>query len=391
MGVEKLSIQSIDRSQTHSVKWESRVSKFGTDDLLPLWVADMDIASPPCVVDALIERAKHPIYGYTIYPDSYYEAIEGWMSRRFGWSIDRDWIVPCYGVVPSINFSIEAYSDIGDGVIVQTPVYPPFFNSVRTHRRKLLENRLLHRDGKYSIDFDDLEIKAKEAKLFILCSPHNPVGRVWDRDELEKIVDICRRYDIKIVSDEIHSDIVYEKVHHILASIAPDITILLNAPSKSFNVAGLNSSFAVISDRKLRSKYSRAQRHSGLGDGNPFGIEATIRAYNSGEDWLEGTKEYFRGNIAYIENFFRESDVDILPTVTEATFLIWLDCTGLGLSDDKLEEFFVKEARLGLNSGISFGSGGSGFMRINIATARETLEEAMSRLAEAYRRVFIDR
>jgi len=386
-----LSIKAVDRSQTYSVKWDGRVSKFGTDDLLPLWVADMDIASPPCVVDGLIERAKHPIYGYTIYPDSYYEAIAGWMSRRFGWEIEREWIVPCYGVVPSINFAIEAYSGLGDGVIVQTPIYPPFFNSVRTHRRKLLENRLLYRDGSYSIDFDDFEAKARDAKLFILCSPHNPVGRVWDRDELERIVDICRRHGLKIVSDEIHSDIVYEKRHHILASIAPDITVLLNAPSKSFNVAGLNSSFAIIPDRKLRSRYSRTQRHSGLGDGNPFGIEALIRAYTSGDSWLEDTKSYFRKNIEFVDNFLREHQIDILPIKSEATFLMWLDCSRLGLDDDKLEEFFIKEAKLGLNSGISFGDGGSGFMRINIATPIEVLREAMSRLDEAYRRVYIDR
>lgn len=385
-----MSQKIIDRSQTHSLKWEGRVSKFGTDDLLPLWVADMDIASPPCVVDVLVERAKHPIYGYTIYPDSYYEAIEGWMSRRFGWSIDREWIVPCYGVVPSINFSIEAYSDVGDGVIVQTPVYPPFFNSVKAHRRKLLENRLLYENGKYSIDFHDFEAKAKEAKLFILCSPHNPVGRVWDRDELEKIVDICRRYNLKIVSDEIHSDIVYKKRHHILASIASDITILLNAPSKSFNVAGLNSSFAIIPDRKLRSRYSRSQRRSGLGDGNPFGIEAMIRAYTLGDVWLEDTKSYFQKNIEFINSFLIEHKIDIVPIETEATFLVWLDCSRLGLSDDKLEEFFIKEAKLGLNSGISFGAGGSGFMRLNIATHIETLREAMGRLDEAYRRVFND-
>ena len=391
MGAKKLSIKSIDRSHTHSVKWENRVSKFGTDDLLPLWVADMDIASPSCVVDALIERAKHPIYGYTIYPESYYEAIESWINKRFDWSIDRDWIVPCYGVVPSINFSIEAYSEIGDGVIVQTPVYPPFFNSVQVHRRKLLANNLLYSDGKYSIDFDDLEAKAKEAKLFILCSPHNPVGRVWDRDELEKIVDICRRNDVKIVSDEIHSDIVYKKRHHILTSMAPDISILLNAPSKSFNIAGLNSSFAVIPEKKLRNKYNKIQRRSGLGDGNPFGIEAMTKAYNFGESWLEDTKSHFRNNIEFINKFLIEHDMGIIPIETEATFLIWLDCSAMGLDDDKLEEFFIKEARLGLNSGISFGDGGSGFMRINIATSIDVLREAMDRLYEAYRRLQIER
>jgi len=381
-----MNFDAIDRATTHSVKWESRVSKFGSDDLLPLWVADMDIASPPCVVETIQNRAKHPIFGYTIYPDRYYSVIVEWMKNNFGWEIDREWIVPSYGVVPSINFSIEAYTQIGDGIIIQTPVYPPFFNSVTNHRRKLLTNKLLYIDGKYKIDFDDFEAKAKDAKLFILCSPHNPVGRVWSREELERLASICRDNSVTIVSDEIHSDLVYEKRHTIMASISPKESIILNAPSKTFNIAGLNTSFAIIPDRRLRSKYSKEQRRAGFGDGNPFGIEALISAYSGADHWLKELKDHLQNNIIYVNKFIKKFQLDIIPVDTEATFLIWLDCSRLGLSDNELEEFFIKEAKLGLNSGISFGDGGEGFMRLNIATSLDMIKEAMDRLLIAYNR-----
>ena len=381
-----MTFSAIDRSNTFAVKWEERQHKFGTEDVLPLWVADMDLASPPSVQEAMVKRANHPLYGYTIYPDAYYEAIMSWMQKRFGWKIEREWIIPANGVVPSINFSIEALTEQGEGVIVQTPIYPPFISSVRKHRRKFLENRLLYSDGAYHIDFEDFEAKAKEAKLFLLCSPHNPTGRVWDREELKRLIAICRRYDVKIVSDEIHADIVYEKTQHIMASLAPERTIVLNAPSKTFNVAGLNTSFAIIPDKRLRSLYHSQQRKAGLGDGNPFGIEALIAAYSFAEEWLEALKNYLKNNINFVTEFIAHHKLAIIPVKTEATFLLWLDCHGLGLDDSALQEFFIKEAKLGLNSGSSFGEAGSGFMRMNIGTSREVLEEAMLRLLEAFSR-----
>ena len=379
-----MTFSAVDRRETFAVKWEERQRRFGTEDMIPLWVADMDLASPTDVRDAIIKRAKHPIYGYTIYPDAYYEAILSWMQKRFGWQIEREWIVPAYGVVPSINFSIEALTEPGDGVIVQTPIYPPFISSVHKHRRKFLENRLLYGDGEYCIDFDDFEAKAKEAKLFLLCSPHNPTGRVWDREELDRLIAICRRYDVKIVSDEIHADMVYEKTHHIMASLAPECTILLNAPSKTFNIAGLNTSFAIIPDKRLRSAYHSEQRKSGLGDGNPFGIEALIAAYSFADEWLEELKNYLKNNINFVTEFIAYHKLAIIPVKTEATFLVWLDCHGLEFDDKKLQAFFTKEAKLGLNSGSSFGEAGSGFMRLNIGTSHEVLEKAMSRLLNAY-------
>jgi cystathionine beta-lyase len=308
------------------------------------------------------------------------------MKKRFGWEVEREWIVPAYGVVPSIHFSIEALTQPEEGVIVQTPIYLPFMASVHKHRRKLLENRLRYQQGRYTIDFEDFEAKAKEAKLFLLCSPHNPSGRVWDREELDRMIAICRENGVKIVADEIHADMVYEKQHHIMASLAPESTIFLNAPSKTFNVAGLNTSYTIIPDKRLRKAYLNEQRKAGLGDGNPFGIEALIAAYSSAESWLEELKKYLKNNINYVNEFMTHHKLAIIPVKSEATFLIWLDCRGLEMDDKRLQAFFIEEAKLGLNSGTSFGEAGSGFMRLNIGTSREVLEEAMGRLLDAYRR-----
>ena len=386
MGEGRMNFESVDRRGSSAVKWEGRKAKFGTEALLPLWVADMDLASPPVVQEAMLRRAEHPIYGYTIYPDAYYDAIILWMESRFGRHIEKSWIVPAFGVVSSIHFSIEALTRPGDGVIVQTPIYPPFIASVQKHRRRLLENRLLYDEQGYHIDFDDLARKAKEAKLLLFCSPHNPVGRVWSRTELERLVEICRENDLMIVSDEIHADIVYEKEHHVMAALAPERTILLNAPSKTFNIAGLNTSYAIIPERALRRAYLGEQRRSGLGDGNPFGIEALIAAYRGGEAWLEALKGHLKKNIDFVQAFIAQHRLAITPVRTEATFLIWLDCRALGMDERDLEAFFVEEAQLGLNSGRSFGEAGSGFMRLNIGISRELLEEAMESLLRAYRR-----
>jgi len=375
---------ALSRDYTHSVKLESRVKKFGTDDLLPLWVADMDIASPSCIQDALAKRAAHPIYGYTIYPEEYYGSITNWMQKRFETTIEKEWIVPAYGVVPSINFTIRAFTQQDDGIIVQTPIYPPFISSVRKHKRKLLENKLLYRDGVYSIDFEDFEEKAKKAKLFLFCSPHNPTGRAWSLDELKRLVEICQKYNVLIVSDEIHSDIVYTKRHYPLITLAPDSTILLNAPSKTFNIAGLNTSYALIPNKKLRIRYQQEQLKAGLGDGNLFGIEALISAYSSGAVWLDALKLHLQANISFVNDYLVEHAIPIKATETQATFLMWLDCRAFGLSDEALEEFFIHKAKLGLNSGVSFAEAGSGFMRLNIATSQEVLAEAMSRLHDAY-------
>jgi len=376
---------AINRQGTYTTKYDDAKKKFGTDDLLPLWVADMDLASPTCVQETLAKRAAHPLYGYTVYPSAYYEAIQNWMQKRFNWTIKQEWIVPCYGVVPSLNFAITAYTQEGDGIIVQTPIYPPFVSSVKHKNRKVLDNTLVYKNGTYHIDFEDFEVKAKEAKLFLLCSPHNPTARAWDKDELAKIIEICLRHNVSIVADEIHADIVYDKVHHSVGSFESMMhkCIILNAPSKTFNIAGLNTSYAIIPDTHLRHQYSVEQNKSGITNGNPFGIEALISAYEDGESWLESLKEHLRKNIAYVNSFLEEHNLPIKTIPTQATFLMWLDCSALGFSHEELKAFFYEKAKLGLNDGMSFGESGEGFMRLNIGTSREILEVAMQRLLKA--------
>ena len=381
--------EAVNRQGTHTVKWDETRKKFGTDDLLPLWVADMDLASPECVQEAMKKRALHPLYGYTVYPEGYYESIQNWMQNRFSWKIEKEWIVPCYGVVPSLNFIISAFSREGDGIIVQTPIYPPFVSSIKHKNRRVLDNTLVYENGSYHIDFEDLAYKAKEAKLFLLCSPHNPTGRVWSREELEKIIEICIENDVLIISDEIHADVVYEKVHHIIGSFEKIMhhCVILNAPSKTFNIAGLNTSYAIIPDKSLRQAYILEQNRSGITNGNPFGIDALISAYTEGALWLERVKEHLLSNITYVKAFLQEHNIPISVVPTEATFLMWLDCKEMGMSHDTLVDFFVYKAKLGLNDGMSFGDAGEGFMRLNVGTSKEVLKEAMERLLHAYKEV----
>ena len=379
--------KAIERKGTHTTKLDDAIKKFGTDDLIPLWVADMDLASPVCVQNAIKKRAKHPLYGYTVYPERYYRAIKKWMKKRFDWKIKNEWIVPCYGVVPSMNFAIEAYTKKGDGILIQTPIYPPFASSVKHRKRKLLDNTLVYKNGKYEIDFEDFETKAKEAKVFLFCSPHNPTGRVWDREELEKMIDICIANDLLIISDEIHADMVYEKIHHSVGSFEKmqKRCVILNAPSKTFNIAGLNTSYAIIPDDKLRRRYTVEQNRSGITNGNPFGIEALMAAYEEGSEWLDALKVYLLKNIVYVNAFIKNHKLPIKTVKTEATFLMWLDCSKMGFAHDELVNFFVDEAKLGLNDGKSFGKVGDGFMRLNVGTSKEVLEEAMQRLLNAYK------
>ena len=378
-------MEVVQREGTYAVKLDGAINKFGTDDLLPLWVADMDIASPLCVQEALQSRASHPIYGYTVYPERYFDAVREWYLKRYGWEIESAWIVPACGVVPSLNFAIQAYTQEGDGVIVQTPLYPPFTESVCRQGREVLDNRLIYQNGRYEIDFADFEDKAREAKIFLLCSPHNPTGRVWEKEELEKIIDICLKNEVIIVSDEIHADIVYKKMHYALGSFEKvrEHSVVLNAPSKTFNIAGLNTSYAVIPNRTLRDLYIREQEKSGIANGNPFGIEALMAAYEGGEGWLEETKDALWENVAFVKGFIETYDLPLKVVEPEATFLVWIDCRGLGFSPERLAEFFIKEAKLGLNEGASFGQEGEGFMRLNIGTSKEVLRKAMQQLLRA--------
>ena len=385
--MKKIHFESINRSETYTTKYDDAVKKFGTNDLMPLWVADMDLASPVCVQETLKKRAVHPVYGYTVYPQRYFDAIRGWMKKRFDWEIEEAWIVPCYGVVPSMNFAIEAYSQEGEGVVIQSPIYPPFASSVRSRKRTLHDNVLVNNDGHYEIDFEDFEEKIKLSRLFLLCSPHNPTGRVWNEAEIEKMIAICLKHDVVIVSDEIHADIVYEKMHHSIGTFEKikEHCIILTAPSKTFNVAGLNTSYAIIPDDRLRRRFHVMQDRSGVTNGNPFGIEALMSAYEEGDAWLDSLKIYLSENINYVTAFLQEKALPVEALPVEATFLMWLDCREMGLSQEELIHFFIKEAKLGLNDGKSFGDSGEGFMRLNVGTSKEVLEVAMNRILNAYK------
>lgn len=382
-----MNFEAIDRVGTYTTKLDDAIKKFGTDDLLPLWVADMDLASPVCVQETLKKRAAHPAYGYTVYPQRYFDAIRGWMKKRFDWEIEEGWIVPCYGVVPSMNFAIEAYSQKGEGVLIQSPIYPPFASSVKSRKRILHDNVLVNNNGHYEIDFEDFEEKIKLSKIFLLCSPHNPTGRVWDEAEIEKMIAICLKYNVVIVSDEIHADIVYEKMYHSIGTFEKikEHCVILTAPSKTFNVAGLNTSYAIIPDDRLRRRFRVMQDRSGVTNGNPFGIEALMSAYEEGDTWLDTLKIHLSENIQYVTAFLQENTLPIKALHVEATFLIWLDCREMGLSQEALTHFFIHEAKLGLNDGKSFGDSGEGFMRLNIGISREVLQIAMQRLLHTFK------
>ena len=383
-----MQFDAVERRGSRSIKWDDTFRRFGRENLLPLWVADMDFPAPEGVQEALHRRVEHPVYGYSIYGDAFYEAIIGWYAHRFGWEIEREWIVPDHGVVTSINTAIAALTQAGEGVLIQTPIYPPFMSAITANRRTMLENRLHYEAGRYTIDWDDFEAKARQARLFLLCSPHNPTTRAWNEDELEQMASICRRHDVIIVADEIHSDVVYGRRHTPIGLLpeALDRTLTLHAPSKTFNVAGLNTSYAIIPDPAMREAFQKEYARIGLPHGNVMGIAALEAAYTpEGARWLDALMEVLQSHQAFVTEYLAEHIPQIVPVKAEATFLIWLDCRGLGLDDEALVELFFDRAGLALNPGVSFGEAGSGFMRLNIGTSRTILEQALHQLEAAVR------
>jgi len=380
-----------DRAATDSLKWSDRLRLCGSEDVIPLWVADMDFACPPEVVEAVRERAAHPIYGYPVRTDACNEAVVGWMKRRNGWAIEKEWIRYAPGVVPALNFAVQAYSGPGDKVVIQTPVYYPFKSAALNNGRELVENPLRLENGRYVMDYEGLErlIDAR-TRMVILCSPHNPVGRVWERNELERLVEICAGRGIVIVADEIHSDLVIGPIRHSctasLSARAAAVTVTLTAPNKTFNIAGLTMANAIIPNEDLRRAFAGAVAGSGIGVSSIFGNVALEAAYSKGEDWLAQLLGYLRGNYRLVADFFAARIPEIKVFPLEGTYLAWLDCRGLGMSDAALKEFFCKEAGLWLDEGTKFGSGGSGFMRLNIACPEKLLTEALDRLDKALER-----
>jgi len=375
--------QIIDRATTATVKYDARKAVFGREDVTPLWVADMDFATPEAVTDALIERAKHPVLGYTLHPDSMFEAMQDWFVKRHNWSIERKEIIMCPGVVPSMHAAILALSKPGDKVIVQPPVYPPFFSAVTETKRELLLNPLVLKEGQYEIDFEHLEqCAAQGAKLLLLCSPHNPVGRVWLQRELEQLLDIARRYDITIISDEIHADLIYPDHKHIaLATLADGVSIItVVSPSKTFNIAGLGLSCLVSNDAKHRKAIKQVFEQWHMSACNPFSIVAFEAAYRYGENWLDQLMTYLAETKLDVINFFQQSLPAIKVMDAEGTYLLWLDCRALNMTDSELKSFFIEKAGLGLNTGLSFGDQGSGFMRLNIAAPRALILQSINKI-----------
>jgi cystathionine beta-lyase len=378
----------IDRTSKNSAKWTLMKRVTGLDDLIPLWVADMDFAAPPEVVEALKERAAHPIYGYTVPTEGYYNGLINWMDKRHGWSgVEKDWILYTPGVVAGFSIAIQAYSQPGDKVVIQPPVYYPFKRQILGTGRQVVENPLKIVDGYYEMDFEDLTEKIDErTRMIILCSPHNPVSRVWKREELEKLVEVCEEKDILIVSDEIHNDLILGEIKHTpTATISEEAfqrTITLVAPSKTFNLAGLTNANAIIPNKKLREAF-RSQASKGSGQNNIFGMVAQDAAYNKGEAWLEELLTYLRGNLKYLEEFIAKKIPGLELFPLEGTYLAWVDCTSLGMNDEELNEFMLKKAKLWLDEGTLFGTGGSMFMRINLACPRSLLKQALENLEKA--------
>ncbi|KLO22570.1 cystathionine beta-lyase [Marinitoga sp. 1197] len=380
----------IDRKNTDSIKWdwyEWNKHLFIEKDVLPMWVADMDFEAPKEVIHALNERIEHGVYGYTFEPVDLKDNIINWLKYKHNWEIKKDWLLSMHGVIPALNFSIQLYTNPGDNILIQTPVYPPFMSSIKNNNRKLLINELKLENNHYEIDFDDFERKTKNAKMFILCSPHNPIGRVWKKDELEKMAEICLKNDVLIVSDEIHADLTFKNFKHIpIASISEEVsnnTIILMAPSKTFNIAGFHYAFAVIKNIKLKNKFKNWIKQSGLFLHNIAGLVAANAAYKYGKNWLIETMEYIEENYKFVREYFEKNIPEVRVIKSEGTFLVWLDFRKLNLSQDELKDLLEKKAKIGLNNGITFGTNGEGFMRMNIATSRDNIIEACRRIEKA--------
>jgi len=380
--------QQIDRTNTGSVKFDARGKVFGTEDVLPMWVADTDFAAPDEVVQALIARAGHPVYGYSLFPDTLYEAMIDWYAQRHDWHIERDWIMLAPGVVPSLHAVALAFAAEGEGIIIQPPVYPPFFSAASKTARRLVINPLVRVDGEYRMDLDHLEECASQARILALCSPHNPVGRVWREDELRALLEIARRHDLLILSDDIHCDLTFAgHPHRMLATLAgeADRIITAVAPSKSFNIAGMGLSALVVPDPEHRQMLQRVFERMHMEPANPFSIVAFEAAYRHGGPWLDALLDYLQGNVDLACAFLADQVPELRVDRPEGTYLLWLDCRALGLGDAQLKEFFIREGRVGMNPGSSFGDAGSGYMRLNIGTRRAVVEQALERIARAVR------
>ena len=378
-----------NRRGTNCFKYDFAREMGMPEDVLPLWVADMDFPTAPAVLERLHALAEHGIFGYTGVKDAYFSAVHNWYAQRFSWETQRSWLVTTPGVVFAIAIAIRAFTQKGDAILIQQPVYYPFANKVTENDRQLVVNPLVLKNGRYEMDFADMERKIVDyhVKMLLLCSPHNPVGRVWTKEELLRVGEICQKHGVLVVSDEIHADFTYAgHTHRVFASVKSefaDFTITCTAPSKTFNLAGLQNSNIFIPNRQLRHAYKKELSACGCGGTNCMGMAACQAAYEAGADWLEQLKQYLAGNLAYIRQFLREKLPDIALIEPEGTYLVWLDLRKLGLTEQQQRQLIVRDAKLWLDTGILFGQGGEGFERINIACPRTTIEQAMQRLEHA--------
>lgn len=383
----------IDRRRSGCVKYEGLQKLFGRTDLLPLWVADMDFATPPFIIEAMKKRLEHPVFGYTVVPPDYWKVVSRWIEEHHQWKVEEQWMRFIPGIVKGIGLVVNVFTQPGDKVIVMPPVYHPFFLTPRGNKRQVVWNPLIrHDDGSYSIDFEQLALICDEhCKLLILCNPHNPAGIEWDRATLIRLAEFCQQHHLIVISDEIHCDMALFGHKHIpFASVseqARDISITFQAPSKTFNMAGIVSSYAVIPNEDLRKTFFGWLDANEISSPDIFAPIATMAAYQQGEAWRKELVKYIEGNVMFTENFCREHIPAVRPLRPQASFLVWLNCRDLNLSHDELVDLFVNKAHLALNDSKMFGPGGDGFMRLNVGCPRAELEQALTQLYAAVRQL----
>ena len=382
-----------NRKNTFAIKYDLAEARKKPADVISLWVADMDFPTAPCILKALKKQVRHGIFGYSRPDARYYDAVISWFRRRHGFELQSDWIINTPGVVFAIAAAISAFTNEGDGVLIQKPVYYPFFNTIKALGRRVVNNPLVLNNGHYEIDFDDFEKKIidEKVKLFIFCSPHNPGGRVWTMSELEKISDICLRHDVLVVSDEIHSDITFgSNLHTVYASLsekAAQNSIICTSPSKTFNLAGLQFSNIIIPNPQIRLAVRREIERTGYDEPNVMGIAAATAAYSQGEKWFEEARLYIKKNIDFTKQFIEKKLPQVRVMNSEGTYLLWLDFSALGLSDSEIDDIIVNKAKVWLDRGTMFGPEGEFYQRINVATPRPVLEDALNRISEAFKYV----
>jgi cystathionine beta-lyase len=379
-----------DRENSGSVKWDLR-EMHDEKDLIPMWIADMDFKSPEGIINALCERSEHGIFGYTHAGNSYKDAVTGWMKKRHSWRVDGEWLTTTPGLIPALSMAITAFSEPGDRIVIQPPVYHPFGKVISINNRVPADNRLFHDKGVYTMDLAGLETVFREgASMIVLCSPHNPVGRVWKKDELKQLAELCLKYNVLIISDEIHSDLLMPGYKHtVMAGLSDEIadnTITFTAASKTFNLAGLACSNVIISNPGLRKTFRQVIKTLAIGTPNIFGLIAAEAGYRTGGKWLEELCLYIKANNEFLEHFIKENLPEIKTAPLEGTYLAWLDFNEFSLPDEELTDILIKEAKVWLDNGPQFGKGGEGFQRLNLACPRSILEKALSGIEKAFKK-----